>query len=161
MTENKPKRQWIGLILFIILCFSAAYLGSAVTTPKIGGWYADLAKPSFNPPNWIFGPVWTVLYLSMAVASWLVWRQRGWIDAKLPLSLFGIQMGLNVVWSWIFFGSENPGLAFAEILLLLAAITATMVSFWHRSKLAGMLFLPYLAWVTFAAVLNFAIWQLN
>jgi len=161
MTENKPKRQWIGLIVFVVLCFTAAWLGSSVTTPKIGSWYASLTKPSFNPPNWIFGPVWSALYLSMAVAAWLVWRQKGWNDAKGPLSLFGIQLGLNIGWSWIFFGMENPAFAFVEILLLWAVITATMLAFWRRSLFAGMLFVPYIAWVTFAAVLNCAIWHLN
>jgi tryptophan-rich sensory protein len=97
----------------------------------------------------------------MAVAAWLVWRQTGWNGAKLPLSLFGVQLALNVLWSWLFFGLEDPGLAFTEILLLWAAITATMVGFWFRSKLASCLLAPYLAWVTFAAVLNYAIWQLN
>ena len=143
MSETKPKRQWIGLVLSIVLCFLAAWLGSAATTPKIDGWYASLAKPSFNPPNWIFGPVWSTLFLAMAVAAWLIWRQKGWSGAKLPLSLFGVQLVLNVLWSWIFFGFQNPGLAFAEILVLWIAITATMVTFWFRSKVAGLLFVPY------------------
>jgi tryptophan-rich sensory protein len=161
MTETKPQRPWLGLIAFIVLCFAAAGIGSAVTTPKIDGWYADLVKPTWNPPNWSFGPVWTVLYLAMAVAAWLVWRQKGWSDAKLPLSLFAVQLALNVLWSCLFFGLEKPGLAFAEILVLWAAIAATTAAFWHRSKLAGLSFLPYLGWVTFAAVLNFTIWRLN
>lgn len=161
MTQTSPKHPWIGLIVLIVLCFTAAGLGSAATTPKIDGWYADLAKPSWNPPNWIFGPVWSTLFLSMAVAAWLIWRQKNWGGAKLPLSLFGFQLALNVLWSWLFFGLENPGMAFAEILLLWTAIAATMVAFWFRSKAAGLLFVPYLAWVTFAAILNFTIWRLN
>ncbi|NLE39158.1 MAG: tryptophan-rich sensory protein [Pirellulaceae bacterium] len=161
MPDAKPKRPWIGLILFIGLCFFAAWLGSAATTPKIVGWYASLIKPGWNPPNWIFGPVWTVLFLAMAVAAWLVWRKTGWSGAQWPLSLFGLQLALNVSWSWLFFGMESPALAFAEILLLWTAITATMVAFWPRSKAAGLLFVPYLAWITFAAVLNFVIWRLN
>ncbi len=161
MNETEPKRPWIGLILFIGLCFFAAWLGSAATTPKIDGWYASLTKPGWNPPNWIFGPVWTVLYLAMAIAAWLVWRKTGWSGAQWPLSLFGVQLALNVAWSWLFFGMESPALAFAEILLLWIAITATMVAFWLRSKAAGLLFVPYLAWVTFAAALNFVIWRLN
>jgi tryptophan-rich sensory protein len=161
MNETKPKRSWVGLILFIVLCFLAAWLGSAATTPKINGWYASLGKPSWNPPNWIFDPVWSKLFLAMAVAAWLLWRQKGWSGAKLPLSLFGVQLALNVLWSWIFFGFGNPGVAFVAILVLWIAITATMVTFWFRSKVAGLLFVPYLAWVTFAAVLNNAIWQLN
>ena len=161
MTETKPKGPWLGLIFFIAICFFAAWLGSAATTPKIGGWYARLTKPGWNPSSWIFGPVWTVLYLAMAVAAWLVWRNAGWSGAKLPLSLFGLQLALNVSWSWLFFGMESPALAFGEILLLWIAIAATTVAFWLRSTAAGLLFVPYLGWVTFAAALNFVIWQLN
>jgi len=149
------------LLLFLAICFAAAGIGGAVTTPKIGGWYATLVKPSWNPPNWIFGPVWSALYFSMAVAAWLVWRQGGVAGAKVPLALFAIQLGLNVLWSVIFFGLEKPGLAFVEVLVLWATIAAAMVAFWLRSTLAGILFVPYLAWVGFASVLNFAIWRLN
>lgn len=161
MDQTKPKRPWIGLIVFLVICFVAAGIGSAVTTPQIDGWYASLAKPSWNPPNRIFGPVWTALYLAMALAAWLVWRQGGIAGAKVPLALFGFQLALNTLWSCLFFGLENPGLAFAEVLLLWVAIAATMVTFWFRSKVAGLLFAPYLAWVTFAAFLNFTIWRLN
>ena len=161
MVQTKPGRPWIGLLVFLVLCFAAAGIGSAVTTPQIDGWYATLAKPSWNPPNWIFGPVWTALYLAMAVAAWLVWRQDGIAGAKLSLALFGLQLALNTLWSCLFFGLESPGLAFAEVLLLWATIAVTMVMFWFRSKVAGALFAPYLAWVTFAAFLNFTIWRLN
>ncbi len=161
MTNIKPKRPWLGLIVLLILCFTAAGIGGAVTTPRIDGWYATLAKPSWNPPDRVFGPVWTVLYLAMAVAAWLVWRQRGGTDARRPLTLFGLQLALNVLWSCLFFGLKSPGLAFVEVLVLWAAIAASMVSFWFRSKTAGLLMLPYLAWVTFAAALNFTIWRMN
>ena len=161
VAKIKPMQSSLGLIFFIVLCFIAAGIGSAVTSPKIAGWYADLAKPSWNPPNWLFGPVWTTLYLAMAVAAWLVWRQKGWNGAKLPLSLFGLQLGLNVLWSCLFFGLESPGLSFLEIILLWVAIAVTMVVFWLRSKLSGILLLPYLGWVTFAAILNYMIWKLN
>ena len=156
-----PKHPWIGLIVFLAICFAAAGIGGAVTTPKIATWYATLAKPSWNPSNWIFGPVWSALYFCMAVAAWLVWRQGGFKDAILPLTLFGFQLILNVLWSCIFFGLEKPGVAFVEVLLLWAAIAATMIAFWQRSMIAGILFLPYLAWVSFASVLNFTIWRLN
>ena len=155
------KSSIIGLVVFLLVCFAAAGIGGAVTTPKIGTWYATLVKPSWNPPNWIFGPVWSALYFCMAVAAWLVWRQEGLAAAKLPLALFGVQLALNVLWSCIFFGLEMPGLAFVEVLLLWAAIAATMVTFWQRSMVAGILFVPYLAWVSFASVLNFTIWRLN
>ncbi len=161
MVPTTPRRPWIGLIVFLVICFAAAGVGSAVTTPQIDGWYANLAKPSWNPPNWIFAPVWSTLYVAMAVAAWLVWRQGGIADAKVPLALFSVQLALNTLWSCLFFGLENPGLAFAEVLLLWVAIAATMVTFWFRSRVAGLLFVPYLAWVTFAAFLNFTIWRLN
>jgi tryptophan-rich sensory protein len=156
-----PKHPWLGLVIFLVLCFAAAGIGGAVTTPKIGTWYATLVTPSWNPPNWIFGPVWSALYFCMAVAAWLVWRQGGFQQARVPLALFAAQLALNVLWSCIFFGLEMPGLAFVEVLLLWAAIAATMVTFWFRSTVAGILFVPYLAWVSFASVLNFTIWRLN
>jgi tryptophan-rich sensory protein len=158
---TSPRHSWIGLIVLLVICFAAAGIGGAVTTPKIPGWYATLAKPSWNPPNWIFGPVWSALYCCMAVAAWLVWRKGGLAGARLPLALFGVQLFLNVLWSYLFFGLQRPGLAFSEVLLLWASIAATMVLFWQRSTLAGMLFVPYLAWVSFASVLNFTIWRLN
>ena len=161
MAETNPRHVWLGLIGFVLVCFGAAGIGSAVTASQIDGWYATLAKPGWNPPNWIFGPVWTTLYLAMAVAGWLVWRQGGVAGARGPLLLFAVQLILNTLWSCLFFGLTSPGLAFVEILLLWAAIAATTVSFWSRSKIAGALFLPYLAWVSFAAVLNFTIWRLN
>ena len=141
-----PKHSWLGLLIFLVVCFAAAGIGGAVTTPKIGTWYATLVKPSWNPPNWIFGPVWSALYCCMAVAGWLVWRQEGLVAAKLPLALFAVQLVLNVLWSCIFFGLEMPAFAFVEVLLLWTAIAATMVTFWPRSMIAGLLFVPYLAW---------------
>ena len=161
MSVTAPKYPWLGLIVLLVVCFAAAGIGGAVTTPKIATWYAALAKPSWNPPNWIFGPVWSVLYLCMAIAAWLVWRQGGLAGAATPLALFAVQLVLNLAWSWLFFGFQNPGLAFVDIVLLWAAIAATMVAFWFRSAIAGILFVPYLAWVSFAAVLNFVVWRLN
>jgi translocator protein len=161
MFARIPKHPWIGLLVLIVICFAASGVGGAVTYPQIENWYAALAKPSWNPPDWIFGPVWSVLYLCMAVAAWLVWRQRGVAGALGPLTLFGVQLILNMTWSWLFFGLHSPGAAFAEVLLLWVAIAATMTAFWFRSALAGLLFVPYLAWVSFASLLNFAIWRLN
>lgn len=156
-----PIKQTIGLVVVLTICFSAAALGSVATAPSIPSWYATLVKPSWNPPNWLFGPVWTVLYIFMSVAAWLVWRQGGLRQARGPLALFAVQLVLNAAWSWLFFGFHMPGVAFLEILVLLAAIGATTVAFWPRSKAAGILMLPYLSWVAFASVLNFAIWRLN
>ena len=154
-------QQCLGLVVAIVICFAAAGLGGFVTAPNIPNWYADLAKPKWNPPDWIFGPVWSCLYLMMAVSVWLVWRQGGFALAKLPLALFAVQLGLNSLWSILFFGLHSPGLAAIEIILLWIAILATLITFWKRSKWAGGLLVPYLAWVSFAAVLNLAIWQMN
>jgi tryptophan-rich sensory protein len=156
-----PKHRWLGLIALLVICYVAAAVGGAVTTPKIDSWYAALAKPSWNPPNWIFGPVWSALYFGMAVSAWLIWQQRGLVGAAWPLALFGAQLVLNVLWSCLFFGLQSPGAALVEVLVLWLAIAATMVVFWFRSTVAGILFVPYLAWVTFASVLNFSIWRLN
>lgn len=152
-------RQAIALAAFLAVSFAAAGIGSLATAPNIANWYAGLAKPSWNPPNWIFGPVWTLLYISMAVAAWLVWRQGGvW---QWALALFGVQLALNAAWSWIFFGFHLPGAAFIEIVALFIALAATTVAFWPKSMAAGILMVPYLAWVAFATVLNFTIWRLN
>ncbi len=152
-------KQILALIISLSICFSAAGLGLLATTPNIATWYAGLAKPNWNPPNWIFGPVWTFLYISMAVAAWLIWRNSGlW---QWPLALFAVQLILNAAWSWIFFGIHMPGTAFIEVVILFAAILLTTVAFWPRSLAAGILMLPYLGWVGFASVLNFTIWRLN
>ncbi len=153
-----PSRGYAALAGWIVLCFSASAVG-AFFMP--GEWYAGLAKPSWNPPNWIFGPVWTALYLMMAVSAWKVWRKGGFEAQRRPLGIFLTQLVLNVAWSPIFFGLHNPGLAFAEILLLWTAIVATLRAFLRVDRIAGMLLAPYLAWVTFASVLNFALWRLN
>jgi translocator protein len=158
MAMTRSMHPWLVLILLIVLCFAVAGLGGLTTTPSIPGWYAGLAKPSWTPPGWLFGPVWSALYLGMAVAAWLVWR-RG--EALMPLALFAVQLAFNAAWSWLFFGLHNPGLGFLDIVLLWAAIVATLIVFWRRSLVAGLLFVPYLAWVSFAAVLNFAVWRLN
>jgi len=153
-------RNWISLVIFIVVCLGIGGLGAMATTPEIDGWYRTIEKPSWNPPDWIFGPVWTTLYIMMAIAGWRVWTMA---DTKrtLPISLFGIQLLLNLAWSFIFFAMRQPGWAFAEIVVLWLAITATMLTFFQRSKLAGVLFIPYWAWVSFASVLNFTIWRMN
>lgn len=146
---------------FLAASFTAAAIGGAATDRSIRDWYPTLAKPVWNPPAWLFGPVWTVLYIAMAVAAWLVWRRAGWAGARLALTLFMVQLALNAAWSIIFFGLRNPGAAFIEVVVLWAAIVGTLVLFWQVSGPAGILFIPYLAWVSFAAVLNFTIWRLN
>ncbi len=154
-------RALIGLGVWIGICFGAAFLGSIFTTPSIPTWYASLAKPSWTPPDWVFGPVWSALYLMMALGAWLVWRRGSLAAASIPIALFMVQLGLNVAWSILFFGLRMPGLAFGEIVVLWFAILATLIAFWRSTPMAGYLLLPYLIWVAFAAVLNFELWQLN
>jgi translocator protein len=150
-------RRWLALVGWIALPLLAGAFGSQFMP---GEWYARLEKPDWNPPSWVFGPVWTTLYLLMGVAAWLVWdRHRG--AARVALALFVVQLVFNAMWSYLFFGLQAPGLAFAEIVLLWLLIVATAVLFWRARRVAGVLLLPYLAWVSFAAVLNFTIWQLN
>lgn len=161
MAQSPPIYPWLGLCIFCTLCFAVGVFGGLVTIPNIPNWYTGLAKPSWTPPDWIFGPVWSVLYLSMAVAAWLVWRQAGWADAAVPMALFSIQLLLNALWSWLFFGLHSPGAAAVDIVLLWAAVAAATFVFWRRSTLAGVLFVPYLVWVSFATALNVAIWRLN
>lgn len=145
----------LSLVLSLALAFSAAWIGSRFPP---GDWYAGLRKPSWNPPSWIFGPVWTLLYAAMAVAAWRVAHAGGSAPALL---LYLLQLALNAAWSWLFFGKHRMDLAFAEILLLWIAILATTAAFFRKDPAAGWLLLPYLAWVGFAAGLNFALWRLN
>jgi benzodiazapine receptor len=154
-------RSVMGLVVAVVICLGAGALGSVFTTPAIPDWYAQLAKPAWTPPNRLFGPVWTALYFMMAVAAWLVWRRGGSAATAAPLGLFGLQLALNVAWSGLFFGLHMPGAAFAEIVALWGLILATLIAFWRVTPWAGWLMLPYLAWVTFASALNFAIWRMN
>lgn len=147
------------LILCILVCLGAAGIGSLLTTPALSPWYASLRKPSWTPPNWLFGPVWTILFLAMAIAAWLVWRKVGLTAA--PMQLFLLQLLLNVAWSALFFQLRSPGLAFTEIVTLWFAILATSIEFWRAVPAAGWLLFPYLIWVSYATALNFSIWRLN
>ncbi len=126
-----------------------------------GEWYAALRKPAWNPPSWIFGPVWTALYIAMAVAAWLVWLRGGFRSQRKALSLFLTQLLFNALWSPLFFGLRSPALALANILLLWLAVLGTIVAFWRARPIAGAILVPYLAWVSFATALNFALWNLN
>lgn len=151
-------RSILILLLFLALSLSAGLFGAQF---QPGEWYAQLTKPSWTPPNWLFAPVWTFLYLAMGTAAWLVWQRVGWRKSRLALLFFILQLVLNAVWSWVFFGLHRPGLAFAEIVFLWAAILLTLILFWRRCPLSGVLFVPYLVWVSFAAILNFSLWRLN
>lgn len=156
--QRHPAVTFLGLLVSIVICFGAASVGARFAPDR---WYTELERPAFAPPNAVFGPVWTLLYLCMALASWRVWKRCDWQQAVLPLTVFAIQLVLNAAWSWLFFGWHRLDLALVDIVLLLGAIAVTLVMFYRRDRLAGWLMVPYLAWVGFAAVLNFAFWQLN
>jgi translocator protein len=162
---NNPKRmeirlraQIVSLLGWVGLCFLTALIGSRFTP---GEWYLQLQKPTWTPPGYLFGPVWSFLYLTMGVAAWLVWKRAEFAGARVAFILFIGQLALNGMWSWIFFGLHKPGIAFAEILVLWGMILGTLIAFWQKSPPAGILLTPYLIWVSFAAALNFAIWQMN
>lgn len=148
--------------LFIIICLAAGAIGALATYPAIPGWYASLIKPSFSPPSWVFGPVWTVLYVLMGIAAYTVYRT----GMKKPavrdaIAVFGVQLGLNLLWSLLFFGLHSPLYGLLCIVALWAAIAITIIRFYAISKNAGLLLAPYILWVSFASLLNFSIWMLN
>ena len=153
-------RQALGLLGWLLLSFAAAGIG-AIASSEAGAFYGQLARPSWAPPGWLFAPVWTVLYILMGTAAWLVWRRRGFKEARTALALFVIQLAANALWTWIFFVWHQGALAFVEIVILWCLIAATLASFRRHSTWAAALLLPYLAWVTFAAALTFATWRLN
>lgn len=151
----------VVLVLFVALCLGIGALGAAITATSVKTWYAALAKPSFNPPNAVFGPVWTVLYVMMAIAAWRVWRKADRETLRGPLALFALQLALNLGWSVAFFGLERIGPAVAVILVLELAVVATALAFRPIDRIAAWLLVPYVAWVGFATILNIAIWRLN
>ena len=149
-------RGVFALIVFLLLVAAAASLGAGFLP---GPWYAGLNKPPLNPPSWLFGPVWSILYLCIAVAGWLVWRSGR--ERKLPLTLWGGQLALNAFWSPLFFGLQRPGMALMDILALLCLLLVTVVAFFKVRPLSGWLMVPYALWVGFAAYLNAGLWYLN
>lgn len=155
-------KDWFVLAGFIVLAEGAGIIGSIFTAPSIQGWYATLMRPELAPPNWLFAPVWTTLFFLMGIAAFLVWR-KGWhrTEVKLALGIFGVQLVLNTLWSILFFGLRSPGAAFIEIIFLWLAIVATIVAFARVARPAAWLLAPYIAWVSFAAYLNYMIWTLN
>ncbi len=160
MVPMSKQKQFLGLIGWFVLSFAASAVG-AVASIQAQSFYGQLAQPAWAPPPSVFGPVWTVLYALMAIAAWLVWRSGGFRSQRFALSLFLVQLALNALWSWLFFAWHSGALAFAEIVLLWLFIVATLVSFWHVRPIAGALLIPYLLWVSFAAALNYTLWQLN
>lgn len=152
----------LKLIAAITVSELAGIIGSFFTTSSITGWYTTLTKPEFNPPNWIFGPVWTTLYALMGIAAFLIWKKGlDRKDVQRALAIFGIQLVLNLIWSMIFFSLHSPGGAFIEIILLWLAILATIIAFYKISKPAAWLLVPYILWVSFASYLNLMLWILN
>jgi translocator protein len=151
-------RRYLALAGWLLLCFAAAAFGRLFPPDE---WYAALEKPWWNPPDWIFAPVWTALYTLMAIAAWLVWQRGGFAAQRGPLGLFLVQLALNAAWTPLFFGLRNPGLAFAGIVLLWVAIGATIRAFRPINRTAALLLVPYMVWVSFAAALNFTLWRLN
>ena len=149
------------LLLTILICLSIGFLGSLFTTPAIPTWYAGLIKPSFSPPNYLFGPVWTLLYILMAVSFYLIWSKKKDKKIKSALKLFGIQLFLNAIWSPVFFGAKNLFLALIIIIFMWIFILKTILAYAKIDKKASYLLYPYLAWVSFATVLNFSVWFLN
>jgi tryptophan-rich sensory protein len=159
MNRSVPK-QIFGLAAWLSLSFAAAGVGGLASV-RAGSFYQQLSRPDWAPPASAFGPVWSALYLLMALAAWLVWRERGFAGAQIALGLFLVQLVANALWTWLFFTWRQGALAFGEILLLWVLILATIAAFWRVRRLAALLLLPYLAWVSFAALLTYVVWQRN
>ncbi len=161
MPARRRVADVVALALFVALCLGIGALGAAVTATSVDGWYAGLAKPSFNPPDAVFGPVWTVLYILMATAAWRVWRAADRETTRGPLTLFALQLALNLGWTVVFFGLQKIGAAVATIVVLDVAVLVTTLAFRTIDRPAALMMVPYLAWVAFATVLNVAIWRVN
>lgn len=153
-------RNLRALIGFLAASFAVSLLGGLATARSVGTWYQTLAKPPFNPPDWVFAPVWTILYIMIAVSGWMVWCKIGFAD-RLAFTAYGLQLALNLLWSLLFFGLRQPALALIEIAGLWVMIAATLVMFWKHDRIAALLLAPYLAWVSFATALNTALVVLN
>lgn len=149
---------FLSFLPFFLASVAAALPGVLI---RPGDWYRGLAKPPWRPPDWLFGPVWTVLYISIAVAAWRVWQTAGFDGATLALSVYAVQLGFNAMWSVIFFGLRQPGWAFAEIICLWLSVLATIAVFYPVDAVAGLILIPYALWVSFAVALNYRIWRLN
>lgn len=154
--------QWRTLAVFVLACLAAGFIGSFFTREGIQAWYVFLKKPGIAPPDWVFGPVWTTLYVLMGISAYLAWEKgRDKSETKAAMILFALQLVLNTVWSLLFFGMRNPFYAFIEIVFLWLAIAASIIAFYKISKKAALLMVPYILWVSFASLLNYLIWQMN
>jgi benzodiazapine receptor len=156
---TKPK-EWAGLAGWLVVTFIAAGIG-AIASANAQAFYAELTRPTWAPPSGVFGPVWTLLYLLMGIAAWLVWRERQQQAVWPALTLYLLQLIANALWTWLFFGWHRGALAFAEVVVLWLLLAATLIAFWRISRAAGLLLVPYLAWVSFATLLTWHIWQAN
>ena len=159
-TPTSPTSSALGLVGWVALSLAAGAVG-AVASARAADFYTQLQRPGWAPPPWLFGPVWTILYVLMGVAAWLVWRERGWARARSALSLFVVQLACNAAWTWLFFAWRRGELALADIVLLAVLIVATMVAFARVRTLAALLLVPYLLWVLFATALTASVWQRN
>ena len=155
------SRDALGLLAFVVLCLAVSGVGGAITATSVGTWYQELQKPPFNPPDWVFAPVWTTIFVLMAIAGWRVWRSTGSDLRRRALAAFALQLGLNLAWSLLFFGLGRIDLALIEVIGLLIAIVVTAALFWRIDRLAGALFVPYALWVAYATLLNASLWLLN
>jgi tryptophan-rich sensory protein len=155
------RNDVLGLVAFLVVCLAIAAIGGAITAQSAGTWYQTLRKPVFNPPDWVFAPVWTSLYIAIAIAGWRVWRVAGVTGAAAAMVCYALQLTLNLAWSFLFFGARMIGTALADIVLLLVAIVVNAALFRPIDRIAAWLLAPYAAWVAFATLLNFALWRLN
>lgn len=157
----KQKQWWISFIIFILLCLIVQIVGSLWTSETVLTWYPTLIKPSWTPPDWVFGPVWSSLYLMIAVSGWLMYRAEYSQKRSVALMLYGSQLALNFIWSFLFFSLQSPILGLIDIILLCLFISLTIIKAWPVSRLASILLIPYLLWVLYATSLNAGIWLLN
>ena len=153
--------RWLPLTLFVLLAVGAGAIGAAATGTSVHTWYVGLSKPGWNPPDWIFAPIWTLLYLFMAVATWRVWKTGNPTSARRTVSLYSAQLSLNALWSILFFGPHRIGAALVDTTALLALLVVVLIRYWRADRTAAAMWIPYVAWVGFATALNLAIWQLN
>ncbi len=154
------RRNGIGLVVWLLVSFAAGAIGG-IASADAGSFYGSLVRPAWAPPSWLFAPVWSVLYLLMGIAAWMVWKTRGFRGARGRLTLFLAQLAANALWTWLFFAWHRGGLASAEIVILWVMILATIILFWRVRPLAGLLLVPYLLWVSFATALSVTVWKLN
>lgn len=157
----KQKQLWISFVIFILLCFIVEIVGSLWTKETVLTWYPTLTKPSWTPPDWIFGPVWSCLYIMIAVSGWLIYRAEYSHKRSVALMLYSGQLALNFIWSFLFFSLRSPALGLIDIILLCLLISLTIIKAWPVSRLASLLLIPYLVWVMYATSLNAGIWLLN